>query len=415
MLKQIEVIGSRGRNWPIRDAKDQTRLIKSAVLSKSTDDVPAPAPSGPSLPANKDENNEEPVQRRSPGKRHIKDPYAADSLFDLLSPDKDRTESVRAPRAPASAQPPPRDYGELFGDDNDTPVASPSRKPVAPKAGSSKNYQPSRIFDDGEDGPDATPSAKGVAPKAGAGKNFRPSRIFDDDETVAAEGAQTPNYRAHPNKYSHFQIGADNSEREVKAVPTRPKSQHMSQWNFEDFVTPEKPVRKPRGQEIRHFGWSDDEGDLQDTPPAKPHVPQPRRDAESHFELTDEKHGQPGPRMVSSYNNKGLSLYQNPLYNEEEDDAHNEADSKAPFSVVANGVHRKKDFDSHWTMTDVSPNDGHANIENRKPTGADRLKAVKMMAPNWESYDESPKPSKFAPPRRVGRNVNERSWDFGDL
>lgn len=407
------MIGSRGRNWPIRDAKEQSRLIKSANLSASTDSNPAAAPT---LPANKEENNEEAVQRPSSGKRRIKDPYAAESLFDLLSPGKDRTESVRAPRAPASAQPPPRDLTELFGgDDNDTPDSSPSRKPIAPKAGAGKNYLPSRIFDNDEDTPDSTPSEKVVAPKAGAGKNFRPSRIFDDDETAAAEQAQTPNYKTHPKRFSHFQIGGDNSEREIKAVPARPKSQHMAQWNFEDFATPDKPVRKPRGQEIRHFGWSDDEADLQDTPPAKPRVPQPRRDAETHFQLTDEQDEQAAPRMIKSYMNKGLSLYQNPLYNEEDDDAQDETDSKAPLSVLANGAHRKKDFDSHWVMNDFSPVDSNSNIENRKPAGADRLKAVKMMEPSWDTYDESPQPSKAAPPPRRSRNVNDRSWDFGDL
>lgn len=405
------MIGSRGRNWPIRDANDQTRLIKSAILPKSTSDANPPAPSTPSLPANVEKTAEEIPRAASPGKRHIKDPYAAESLFDLLSPGNDRTESVRAPRAPASARPPPREYSEIFvGGDDDTPDASPSKRPVAPKAGSSKHYQPSRIFNDYEND---TESPKVVAPKAGASKNYRQSRIFDDDATVAAEQAQTPNYRTHPNKYNHFQIGADNSEREVKAIPTRPKSQHMPQWSFEDFVTPDRPVRQPRGQEIRHFGWSDDEPDLQETPPAKPRVPQPRRDAESQIELTDEIDEPKAPRMIKSHQNKGLSLYKNPLYNEEDDIE--EKDNKGPLAAIANGAHRKKDFDSHWTMADSSPADANANIENRKPVGTDRQKAVKMMESSWETYDESPEPTKAAPPRRAVRNVNDRSWDLGDL
>lgn len=408
-MKQIEVIGSRGRNWPIRDAKEQIRLIKSANLLKSTSDANAPRPSTPSLPANA-ENAEQVPRPGSPGKKHIKDPYAAESLFDLLSPGNDRAESVRPPRAPASARPPPRDYNEIFGGgDDDTPDASPSKRPIAPKAGSSKNYQASRIFNDEDD----TESPKVVAPKAGSSKNYRQSRIFDDDATVAAEQAQTPNYRTNPKKYSHFQIGGDNSEREAKPIPTRPKSQHMPQWKFEDFVTPDRPVRKPRGQEIRHFGWSDDEPEEQESPPAKPHVPQPRRDAASQIELTDEPEEQKAPRMIKSYQNKGLSLYKDPLLNEE--DEVEEANNKGPLNVVANGAHRKKDFDSHWTMADSSPADSNANAENRKPVPTDRQKAVKMMESSWETYDESPEPSKAAPPRRAPRNVNERSWDFADM
>lgn len=446
MLKQIEVIGSRGRNWPIRDAKEQSRLIKSAILSTP---VVNPPTSFPPLSANTEKNTEQLDRPPSPGKRRIKDPYAADSLFDLLSPGKDRNESLPTPRAPATAQPPPRDLGDLFVSHDDSPDVSPSRKPIAPRAGAEKHFQPSRIFSDNDDAPDGTPSGKSVAPKAGAsknylpsrifgededtpdaaspgksvapkagaGKNYLPSRIFDDDETVAAEGNQKPVYRAHPNRYSHFEFGTDTSPREPKPIPARPKSQHMAQWNFEDFVTPEKPARKPRGQEVRHFGWSDDEGDVE-TPPPRPKVPQPRRDAESHIQLTDEIDTQKDARMISSYGNKGLSLYKNPLYNDE-DEAENETDNnnnnKAPLSVVANGVNRKKDFDSHWSMADPTP-DADANIENKKPVTSDRMKAIKMMEPSWDTYDESPQSDKVAPPpRRAARSAIDRSWDLGDM
>ncbi|KAJ0294222.1 hypothetical protein COL922a_014171, partial [Colletotrichum nupharicola] len=196
LLKQVEVIGNRSRNWPVRDADKQTRLIRLASNS-------APADNGapqvkPSSTANKDDVPQAPP---SPGKKHIKDPYAADSLFDLISPSKDGAEPVRLPRAPASAKPPPREYNELFvGDEeNDAPDATPSRsRTVAPKAGAGKNYRPSRIFDadEVEDLKEATP----VAPKAGAGKNYRPSRIFDDDETAAHETHEQIAYRANTKR-----------------------------------------------------------------------------------------------------------------------------------------------------------------------------------------------------------------------
>ncbi|XHG03333.1 hypothetical protein AWENTII_006644 [Aspergillus wentii] len=99
LLKQVEVIGSRARGWPIRDAIEQTRLIKSAVAEQ-----PAPASS---LPPAKEEHKEENNAFASPGKKHIKDPHAADSLVDLLSPEKDRSDPVRAPRAHSAAKPPP--------------------------------------------------------------------------------------------------------------------------------------------------------------------------------------------------------------------------------------------------------------------------------------------------------------------
>ncbi|GFF38687.1 DNA-directed RNA polymerase II subunit rpb7 [Aspergillus udagawae] len=379
LLKQVDVIGARGRGWPIRDAKDQTRLIKAAVAC-------APASKGPaSSQASKKENSEEIRSKSaSPSKRYIKDPYAAESLEELLSPGKDRAQPVRAPRAPASAKPPPRDYSELF------------------------------VGDDENDAPEATPSkSRAIAPKAGAGKNYRASRIFEDDEAAAAEAKQQIAYKTNPKRFDHFELGADNSEREVKSKPGRPMSRHVPHWDFEDFETPEKPKRQPRPQEARHFGWSDDE--VQPTPPVKPFVVQPRRDAETHFDLRDKDDEEHKSRIISSFQNKGLNLYKTHMYNEEESPGKN-AVEKAPLGVVPNGGNRKKDFETHWSMTGSSPADGKVSHENQKPMGTDRLMAVKMMESSWEAYDESPQPSKTAPPpqRRALRHVNEKHWGFGD-
>ncbi|KAA8648487.1 hypothetical protein EYZ11_002000 [Aspergillus tanneri] len=383
LLKQVEVIGSRGRGWPIRDAKEQTRLIKSAASSN-----PAPAHRVSQDSKEQEHGGEQPSKNASPGKKHIKDPYAAESLFELLSPEKDRGEPIRAPRAPASAKPPPREYSELFvgGDEEENSA----------------------------DGPEATPSkSKIIAPKLGAGKNFRESRIFDDDETVASEeGSQQIAYRAHPKRFDHFELGADNSQREIQTKPTRPGSRHVPQWNFEDFATPEKPKRQLRGEEIRHFGWSDDEPEP--TPPVRPRVAQPRRDIETHFLMTDKDEEQSRPRYISAYQNKGMSLYKSHLFDDEnEKPADND---NAPLAVVHNGVNRKKDFESHWEATDESPADSKTNVNN-KPVASDRQKAVKMMESSWEAYDESPQPSKFVrppPQRRAIRAVNQRSWDMGN-
>ncbi|RHZ57796.1 uncharacterized protein CDV56_106301 [Aspergillus thermomutatus] len=379
LLKQVDVIGARARGWPIRDAKDQTRLIKAAVAS-------APASNGPasSLPSREESGEESRLKSASPSKRHIKDPYAAESLEELLSPGKDRAQPVRAPRAPASAQPPPRDYSELFvgEDENDAPEATPSK-------------------------------SRAIAPKAGAGKNYRASRIFEDDESAAAEAKQQIAYKTNPKRFDHFQLGADNSEREVKSKPGRSMSRHVPHWNFEDFETPEKPKRQPRPQEARHFGWSDDE--VLPTPPVKPFVVQPRRDAETHFNFANNGDDENKSRIISSFQNKGLNLYKNHLYNEEDSPVKNAAE-KNPLSVVPNGGNRKKDFETHWSMTGSSPADGKVSHENQKPMGTDRLKAVKMMESSWETYDESPQPSKTAPPphRQALRHVNEKHWGFSD-
>ncbi|PYH97805.1 hypothetical protein BO71DRAFT_346163 [Aspergillus ellipticus CBS 707.79] len=370
LLKQVEVIGSRSRGWPIRETKDQLRLIKSAIASAPTDNGPAT-----SFPAYTEKaDGEESNQKGSPGKKYIKDPHAAESLFELLSPGKDRTDPVRAPRAPASAKPPPREYNELFVKDEDV-----------------------------KDAPDNTPSR--IRPKAGASRKFQPSRLFDDDETVAAqEGLQQIAYKPNPKRFDHFELGADNSTREVKELPTRPVSRQAPHWDFDDFVTPEKPKRELRGEEIRHFGWSDDEPDLT-SPPARPKVVQPRRDAETHFELADAPEDN-GARIISSYQNKGLGLYKNHLFNDSEESA-----EKAP----ANNGTNLKEFASHWSMADESPQDGKTRA-NSKAVPGDRQQAHKMMQPNWDTYDQSPAPPAKQPPpqRRNLRNVNQRSWGVGE-
>ncbi|KAF7594955.1 hypothetical protein BBP40_007763 [Aspergillus hancockii] len=386
LLKQVEVIGSRSRGWPIRDGKDQSRLIKAAASSAPVDPPPE------RVPAHKEENGDSHSNVTSPGKRYIKDPHAAESLEALLSPGKDRADPVRPPRAPASAKPPQRDLSELFvaHEDDQEPDASPSR-------------------------------GKPIAPKIGAGKNYRASRIFDDDDTVATAPGEKPQqiaYRAHPKRFDHFELGADNSEREIKPKTSRPVSSQGKgpQWNFEDFVTPEKPTRQLRGQELRSFSVSDEEPEKQQAPPARPRAAQQtRRETDTHFDLTDgfsEKSG--GSRIIRSFQNKGMGLYKNHLFNDEDEPVKPSTKDK---SVAQKGnASRKTDLETHWTITDESPAKSKAD-ENKKPIAADRQRAVKAMEPSWDTYDESPQPRKVVRPpphRHALRSVNERSWNIGD-
>jgi hypothetical protein len=400
LLKLVDVIGSRGRNWPIRDAQDQTRLITTAVSSLPQDIVPPP-----------------PAQVRSqlpPGSRNVKDPRAPLSLFSSDGPGEEPAVFARA-----SAKRPPRDYNELFiGDaDLDTSPTTLRKDPMAPKVGAGKNFQPVRLFDDDE----ALAAEEKIYPKAGSSKNFQPSRVFLDEETAAKEQAdqKESHYKLDSSKYNHFELGGDNTELEIKSTPSRPKAQHTSQWNFDDFSTIEKPRGKIRGQDVRHFGWSDDEGDLKETPPARPRVFQPRRDAEQHFQFEEDgssARDNPHMRLVGSAHNKGLGLYDS-LYDEQGNPNPNESGSKAPLSILPNGAHRKKDFDHHWSISNTSPPDDKPKGEN-KPIATDRMMAVKMMDASWDSYSESPEQSKMALPpgqaKRMNRNANQRSWGFGD-
>lgn len=68
--------------------------------------------------------------------------------------------------------------------------------------------------------------------------------------------------KTNAKKYNHFEFGSSDDEQATPKVreAARPtNSKHMSQWDFEDFVTPEKIAPKVLGQAVRHFGWSDDE------------------------------------------------------------------------------------------------------------------------------------------------------------
>jgi hypothetical protein len=457
LLKQVDVTGSRGRNWPIRDAKDLTRLITSTASAVVHGTV---TPHSQTTVA----ENQEPAPVISPSKKYIKDPHSSLSLFSSEGADEPPAAAI-PPRAAGSARPPPRAYNELFiGEDDGPPARSSSptkggvvapkggagknfqrsrlfdndetgpaeEKPKAaipPKAGTGKNFQRSRLFDDDETGPAEEKPKAAIPPKAGTGKNFQAIRLFDDDETVAAE-EKKPLYKTHPNKYGHFELGDENGgQQETKSIPSRPKQRPLSQLDIADFATPEKPQNtKIRGQDVRHFGWSDNEEDTQETPVARPRVARPRRDAETHFQLEDDGAPSAGTgtkRIIGAAHNKGLGLYKDNLFDDEGNPTPHEPIEAESTSVPPNGAHRKKDFDSHWSTYDASPPGEQPKVESR-PVSSDRAKFLKMMDSSWDSswdtYDQSPEPKKKdAPPanakahtKHVSRNVNQRSWGFGD-
>lgn len=238
------MIGARARNWPIRDGKDQARLIAS---SSSFVTHPPSTTSSRRSTASRDPNEvitDRPTSSRS-SISATGDPHASLSLFQPR--DLNQETSFPRPTAPRaqSAKPPPRDYSELFaGEAPESPtpsVASPSSQ------------------------------KSGIAAKAGSGKNFISNRLFE--ETEEEEALKSPvGVKTNAKKYNHFEFGDGNDDQvtpKVQEMVHSTKSKHMSQWDFEDFATPEKPGTKVLGQAVRHFGWSDDE--------VSPHV---------HFEVS---------------------------------------------------------------------------------------------------------------------------------
>ncbi len=382
--------------------------------------------------------DEVPVTTRSesPNKKHIKDPYTS---LDLFGPEKENANNrisqpgAIAPRQSAtqaaprqSARPPQREMSELFA------AGHEDYEPGRPKSPLKKENQ-----------------ASVVAPKGGAGKHYQESRLFSEEPSTEAP----PLYKSNPAKYNHFDLG-DAPEKDhfqhaksplsENAIPMRARTnKHASQWGFEDFVTPEKANRKARGQEVRNFGWSDDEAETAETPGKHRKPAQTRKDMdEVHFELQDDglPSGKKRPAGTSkgSVSNNVSRLYQNNLYedgmhtgvaekesrplkgttthvgmyenNLYEDGMHtsHEDQKGEPLKNVTNNVGRGKDFAPHWAMQDVSPANGKPNKEN-KPMGNDQKQAVNMMAAQWDTYDESPEQHKKSDLKGL-RKGQESHW-----
>ncbi|TAQ84427.1 hypothetical protein B7494_g7253 [Chlorociboria aeruginascens] len=366
LLKLIDVIGKTGRNWPIRDGKDQLYLISSSIKS-----------AGKSMNgAAKD--TDEPVRSRGNSTNVTRDPHASLSLF--APRDKSYDSSLPAVVVPrASAKPAPRDYHDLFvGNDSDNAPA-------------------------GVTSPEPKGFADIASPKAGAGKNYAPSRLFDTDENSPPSPEKNPStdhyLRANPAKYQHFNF-ADGSDPQDAPHPTsknKTTSKHGSQWNFDDFNTPQKvvPSKLLRTNDVRHWGDSDNETETNESPMKMKRLDKPRKDAETHFEFVDDGTPEGERRLVGrprgAGQNDGLGLYKNNLYDDENGGS---AGGEERSTGLANVKDRRKDFDPHFSMKDEPSPVSKPITEKISDV---RAKAVKMMDANWSTYDRSPNQKENVP------------------
>ncbi|KAI9756148.1 MAG: hypothetical protein M4579_003961 [Chaenotheca gracillima] len=478
LLKSLDVVGARGKNWPITDGKEQARMILSSArrFSKSsaaTKDIDA-------LDSSKD------------SKTMNKDPHASLSLFGPRETTPESSIPSSGVPPSSSAKPPARRYDELFvGNDSPPSHAIPSngrsfaggKQSVSVGGYDTADQQtiPSngRSFAGGKQS--VSIGGAQQQPKTHLGKNLQQSRLIGDEG-----GSQEATPRPSPSKrYDHFDFGDGSEEGAANPVPTRPSSKaksskHGSQWDSEDFVTPQKPSNKVRGQDVRHFGWSDDE--VLETPAKNPKPVHPRRDAESHFEFRDD--GTPVDQKKMEARSKagnGHGLYTNNIYDEGEgsgaqgdqakakgtlsnvskhnkyfdnhfsledespvssnkDDrnrssnAPNATTQAKPLGPTANANKHNKYFDSHFSMEDDSPPSDEKTGAEKKPPVAGHKAAIKMMGSNWDTYDQSPEQSKkenveekaapsnanrtgsrHGPKASVtGHRATDRNWGFGD-
>ncbi|KFZ11766.1 hypothetical protein V502_07400 [Pseudogymnoascus sp. VKM F-4520 (FW-2644)] len=424
LLKLIDVIGKTGRNWPIRDGKDQVKLIQSSVVAAAKPAAPSAAPY---------QKEGEVLRRSRENSTNVtRDPHSSLSLFAPRESDEEPEQlpTVIAPRA--SAKPPPRDYHDLFvGQDStkngnapanengsESPFKHSAVGAIAPKFGAGKNYKPSRIFDNDEtDEFEENSSASrhsaigAIAPKIGAGKNYHPSRIFETDENTPIK--QSTGHKAtisltkpNPNKYNHFDIGSGVASGDTAAAAKTnetqaPKSKHGSSWGFEDFYTPVKsvPTRGLAAQVQGVAQWGNENDEVPESPIRKPKLDQPRKDAETHFEFQDDGAPEGQTRLIGrprgQGSNNGLGLYKNNLFSE--DTPSPEVTRQREVGNLANVKDRQKDFDPHFAMTD-DVNTPSAKAPFQRPLGniANVKDRHKDFDPHFTMKDDSPAPKKSA-------------------
>ncbi|KAH7196809.1 uncharacterized protein B0J16DRAFT_313154 [Fusarium flagelliforme] len=383
LLKQVEVIGKSGRNWPIRDSREQIAFIQSCIKNAGTA-VPA-APS----------HNEAVARNRTNSNNAFRDPHASLRLFGPRDELED-AEPAAVVSPYAGSRPRQRSFTEILGDE-----------PTSPSAGR-RTMSPS---------------------KGGQGKNFQPSRIFDGQEDVEIpEVPQQPKnkryIKPHPKKYSHFDFadGSDPQDSPQKGTnfDDLPKTKRDSQWSFDDFTTPQKvkPSKTMRTQDVRH--WDTDRDAMDETPVHQ--ASKSRRDADPHFELLDDgervpQAPRPGAHPPGYAHNEGLGLYKNQLFNTDE-----AGNNERALGNITNVKDRGKDFDHHFDIADNSP----AHSQQRVPEG--HKKAVQMMDHQWDTYDKSPATQKenrpventdnhkitIAGDGMGGRKGTNRDWLYGE-
>lgn len=217
MLKQVDAIGRTGRNWPIRDGTAMTNLIKNSVSTGNSGPAPQSSSGASSKP------DEVVITSREGDKQ--------DYHSRLFAPAEERRSIEN--QAPGiakrmSAKPAPRQWGELFADENTRRSPSPGK-------------------------------AEGAKAKAGSDRNFAQNRLFDRNAVDAS--SPSPERKHDHSHYQHFEFGngEEAPPRDGNRPPSATAQKHMNNWDFEDFNTPPKVTAKPLMEQERHFGHGVDE------------------------------------------------------------------------------------------------------------------------------------------------------------
>ncbi|KAF3928224.1 hypothetical protein AA313_de0207097 [Arthrobotrys entomopaga] len=357
LLKNLNVVGKTGKNWPIRFGDEQTKLIKASIA-----DGPGASESAASTrPSSKASNhsNRESLQLFAP--REIGDEVS-------IKP------AVIAPRS--GIKPPSRELHEIIGEEDDDATL-----PVA------------------------------QTPRAGANK--APTRTFFVGQDID-EIHSTPDRKVQVNakKYKHFALEDDANDDTPKVIAPKRTSIYSkpgASWDFADFVTPDKRPGKVSAHNARNFSWSDD--DTETSPVKKPTgKPLPRKGMEASYDIVDET-----PRKAGSSKDAYIRKSSETHFDLTDDSP---AQDEKPAGMPAARKEVVKGMEANWSNTssplgEPKPVAGFSGIA----VGGNGMGGKKGSGLNWEFEDETPKKQNGAGIKTAGNGMGGRkgtgaNWAF---
>ncbi|KAL2891320.1 hypothetical protein HOO65_010678 [Ceratocystis lukuohia] len=397
LLKDLDIIGKSGRNWPISTYTDQLRLINNCVKS-----------SGKAAPSYA---SDEPAPRQQRGRDN-----STLSLF--RAREEIESEAMPAVASPyAGGRPQQRSLHQIVGteDDSDNELDrsnSPSRRRLA-KAGASRSVAANRVFSE-EELPPSPPRAETGRPQI--------------------------HVKPDPSKYNHFDFDDFNTPQKV--VPSRgSRSRDARHWENDPSDLPETPVAhgkaqpKPRRETEKHFDIEDD------GPAILRRNPRPRGAIsnetqglyENHVYREDGSAPTPGPRQV--YGADMAHRQKDFQTNYKMTDLPGENTPQAKRAVPSDRKKVYESMEANWEAADVSPAPkGKESIRiagdgmgSRKNLGAqtgdsggihiagDGMGGPKGTNRDWlfGGGDEEPEEAKPKPkPRMANRNQPSEQWSF---
>lgn len=398
LLKEVETIGARGRAWPIRGGKEQIK-----VISSSSDAAPSAAAA---------QSGERLGRRQSRGI----DPHSTLNLFAPREPTVREDSPLKHVLPRESAKPAPRDMTDLFAAGSTDPGLTSPERSVSPSKRDRNNSNPL---------------------KSGAGKNHQPSRLFNHDQEQDPKNSNRESgIKTNASKYNHFDLGNGDDSR-TAAKPLKANNKHLSQWDFQDFTTPEKPKAKNLAHHQPNYLMEEEnmQKGADKLPQYRQYVPQARPSSNAQFDFQDNTPEADRKRPDTSSSSRS-GLYQDHVIDNDvrsttttNTDQTSLEGSKMPLRNItnANTAQHNNNLSAHWGVNDAGSGGkgGASDVENTvmatditEKAGA-KSRAQNGMESSWSLYESSPV-QKQGGIKIAGDGMGMRKrgggnwWDFGD-